>query len=96
MSAKAKGARSEYKVRDHYEQQGYLVVRAGGSLGLFDLIGLHPDQGVVLVQVKTNRNVGRAERDRLQNFQCHASWRKIVAVVRDYRGITFTEVQEAP
>ena len=91
-TAKRKGARSEWKVRDHYEQLGFHVVKAGGSLGLFDLIALHPDKGVCLVQVKTNRNPGTEELTRLRNFQCHGSWAKIVAIVRDYRGISFAEI----
>lgn len=92
MGAKEKGARSERKVRDHYEAQGFHVVKAGGSLGLFDIVALHPDHGTVLCQVKSNRNVGREELDRIKAFQCHSSWRKVIAIVRDYKGITFSEV----
>ena len=92
MSAKAKGARSEYKVRDHYEKQGWFCIKAGGSLGLFDIVALHPDHGTALVQVKTNRGVGREELDRIKAFQCHSSWRKIIAIVKDYHGIHFSEV----
>lgn len=92
MSSKRKGARSEWKVRDHYEGLGWYVQRAGGSLGIWDLIGLHPDLGIILVQVKTNCNPRKAELDRMRNFQCHSSWKKILAIVRDYRGIEFYEV----
>ncbi len=91
-TAKAKGSRSEWKVRDWYEKEGFHVVKAGGSLGMFDLVGLHPDYGVVLVQVKTNRNPGKVELDSIKAFQCHSTWRKIVAIVRDYRPIEFQEV----
>lgn len=89
---KAKGSRSEYKVRDHYEKQGWFCIKAGGSLGLFDLVCLHPDHGTVLCQVKSNRNPGSEEMTRIRAFQCHSSWRKIIAIVRDYKGISFSEV----
>jgi Holliday junction resolvase len=89
---KAKGARSEYKVRDHYEHRGWYVLKAGGSLGMWDLVALHPDYGTELIQVKTNRNPGRVEMDALKNFQCHGSWCKKLVVVRDYHGMTFYDL----
>ena len=92
MTAKGKGARSEYKVRDHYLARGWNVVKSGGSLGMWDLIALHTDWGVHLIQVKTNRGLGRTELLTLKNFHCHPSWTKILAVVKDYHGITFTEL----
>ncbi len=63
----AKGARAERRARRMLEQQGYCVVRAGGSLGLFDLVGIRCD-GLRLIQVKCNRGPGRAERARLRAF----------------------------
>ena len=84
MNAKAKGNRSEYKVRDHYEKQGAYVIRAGGSFGLWDLLAIHPDRSY-LIQVKTNRNPSRAELEKLKAFQCHPSWSKVVAIVRNYQ-----------
>ena len=92
MTAKAKGARSELKVRDHYLSRGWNVVKSGGSLGMWDLIAFHTDWGVHLIQVKTNRGLGKAELLTLQNFHCHPTWKKILAVVKDYHGITFTEL----
>lgn len=83
MNSKRKGARSEWKIRDIYEKGGWYVVKAGGSLGLFDLVCLHPDYGTHLVQVKTNRSPSPAERTRLVGFQCHSSWTKKLAIVND-------------
>lgn len=92
INAKDKGSRNERRVRDHYLKLGAHVVKGGGSLGLFDLVALHPDWGVVLCQVKSNRNPGREEMDRLRAFQCHASWRKILVIVRDRKGMDFYDI----
>lgn len=53
--AKRKGSRLELKSRDLLRQAGYLVVKAGGSLGPVDLVALHPFLGSVqLIQCKAN------------------------------------------
>ncbi len=54
MSSKAKGARREREVRDHFLAKGYEVMKAGGSLGIYDLIAMNLDS-VILIQVKSNR-----------------------------------------
>jgi hypothetical protein len=54
MDNKAKGNRRERMTRDFLERLGYSVVKAGGSLGLFDLIAVGP-LDVLLIQVKSNR-----------------------------------------
>ena len=90
-NAKAKGSRSERRVRDAFEAQGYYVTKAGGSLGIFDLICLHPDIGVVLIQVKSNGWASPDERVALVNFQCRPDWRKLIANVRDRQMIEYRE-----
>jgi len=90
-NAKAKGARSERRVRDFFEIRGWYVIKAGGSLGIWDLICLHPDYGVDLIQVKSNRPPGPKERAGLCAFQCHQSWKKHIAVVKDRKPIEFRE-----
>jgi hypothetical protein len=45
------------------------VVKAGGSLGIFDLVALGP-QGARLIQVKSNERPRPAERERLELFTC--------------------------
>ena len=67
MNTSAKGARAERRARRILEPKGYAVVRAGGSLGVFDLVAIHRD-GLRLAQVKCNRRPGRAERERLAAF----------------------------
>jgi Holliday junction resolvase len=67
VNTSAKGARNERRARRLLEAAGYTVVRAGASLGLFDLVAFGR-RGLVLVQVKSNRGPGRAERRQLQRF----------------------------
>lgn len=63
LNAKAKGSRRERAVRDIYLKRGYDVVKAAGSLGMFDLVtvfkynnfALTSDQATALIQVKSNR-----------------------------------------
>lgn len=67
MNTSAKGARAERRGRRVLEAEGYTVVRAGASLGVFDLVAIRRD-GLLLVQVKRNRGSGHAERERLAGF----------------------------
>ena len=83
MNARAKVARNERRARVLLESSGYTVVRAGASLGLFDLVGLGR-MGIVLVQVKSDRGPNEAEFARLaafNNLPCAAS--KQVWIFRD-------------
>lgn len=52
MSAKSRGSAAELKVRDIFLADGYYVQKAGGSLGVADLIALAAGPEVVLIQVK--------------------------------------------
>lgn len=71
MNTKTKGARRERQARKILETAGYHVVKAGGSLGVFDLVAIGP-QGARLVQVKSNEKPRPAERERLELFPCFA------------------------
>lgn len=51
MTNKEFGTRKERELKDYYEKIGHLVTRAGGSLGMFDLIAIS-DSTVRLIQVK--------------------------------------------
>lgn len=51
MNAAHKGRRTEHRARAILEAAGYVCTRAGGSLGLFDMIAVGP-QDVRLIQVK--------------------------------------------
>jgi hypothetical protein len=66
---KAKGSRIERKIKALLEKEGYLVSKAGGSLGMFDLTAVgHYD--VLLIQCKAgNANISKAEREVLRALQ---------------------------
>ena len=64
-NAKAKRSRNERRSRDIFLKAGCDVVKAGGSLGLFDLIVIDPYGKVVGIQVKTNGWPGRVETEGL-------------------------------
>jgi len=83
VNTKAKGSRNERRARRIFEERGFTVVRAGASLGVFDLVAFSRD-GVVLAQVKTNRGPGRVEKKELRAFQNlpHGA-RKEVWIFRD-------------
>ena len=51
MSAKGRGSRAERKVKAQLEGEGWLVVKAGGSLGAADLLACRAGR-IMLVQVK--------------------------------------------
>jgi hypothetical protein len=64
MSSKEKGSRREREYRDRLLGANCLVVKAGGSLGAFDLVGIDPPDGkhLHLVQCKSNAWAGPGER----------------------------------
>lgn len=65
---KAKGSRNERKTMRWLEDTyGCLCMKSGGSLGMWDVIGIGP-LGTYLVQVKSNRWPGKAEMEKLQWF----------------------------
>lgn len=51
MNAKAKGSRAERRAIALLEAEGYVCTKAGGSLGLFDVVGIG-SRDVRLLQVK--------------------------------------------
>lgn len=51
MNAKAKGTRAEHRAMRLLEAVGYSCVRAGGSLGIFDVIAIGP-QDIKCLQIK--------------------------------------------
>lgn len=57
-SSKQKGSARELKVRDVLVEAGYLVMKAGGSLGAADLIALKRGERPRMVQVKANKDGG--------------------------------------
>lgn len=52
-SNKAYGTKLELKCRHTLEKVGYMVTRSTASLGVYDLIAIHPTKGTYCVQVKS-------------------------------------------
>jgi Holliday junction resolvase-like predicted endonuclease len=77
MNAKAKGTRLEHRSRALLEAAGYQVVRAAGSLGDFDLVGIGRTD-FVLVQVKSRQFPGPLERAALAESVCPPNTRKLL------------------
>lgn len=65
---KAKGSRQERRTIVALEAAGYHCTKAGGSLGVWDVIAIGPND-IRLVQVKSNRPPGKAEMERMRAFQ---------------------------
>lgn len=82
LLSKAKGTRREHRSRQILEAEGYRVLRAAGSHGAWDLIGVRED-GVLFVQVKSRDWPGRVEMSTLRAFPCPPHCRRIVHRWRD-------------
>lgn len=91
-----KGYNNELRTIGRLRRRGYYVLRSSGSHGLFDIVALRPDpdQDVLLIQVKTNRQPGPAERRALEAFgDARCSWRKQLWVYHDgKRNPTIVEI----
>lgn len=61
--SKRKGSHWELKARDILEARGYLVCKAGGSLGIFDLVAVN-GQHTRLVQIKGGKRPWCSPKDR--------------------------------
>lgn len=75
-NTKGKGTRLELRARKELEALGYLVVRAAGSLGPVDLVGIPENTGRLrypratkLIQVKANRNPRSPEMAELRRLR---------------------------
>lgn len=65
---KQKGSKNERKSIRLLEAEGYRCMKAGASLGIFDIIGIRHD-GFVLVQVSSNRWKGLKEVLAIREFK---------------------------
>jgi Holliday junction resolvase len=58
MSKYIKGRRYEYLIKNKLEKEGYIVIRASGSHGKWDIVAIHPLlKEIRLIQVKYKKNV---------------------------------------
>lgn len=58
MSRYSSGVRYEYEARDELIKRGYVVVRAAGSRGVIDLVGIGTNDFIVLAVKKWNVWIG--------------------------------------
>ena len=82
INAKAKGSRNERRTTLVLEAAGYSCMKAGASLGIFDVIGIG-SQDIVLCQVKSNRWPLECEMEALREFRAPANARKLIHRWRD-------------
>ena len=68
INAKAKGSRLERLCIKQLTAEGYECTKAGGSLGVWDIIAISK-RDILLIQVKANRKPGKDERLRMQKFE---------------------------
>lgn len=81
-NCKAKGSRNERRSMALLEAAGYQCTKAGGSLGVFDIIGIG-SQDIVLLQAKSNQWPGSAEMESIREFIAPPNARKLVHRWRD-------------
>ena len=77
LNKRAKGRQNEYRSRAILEQAGYYVIRAAGSYGFWDLIGIGT-QDIILVQVKTRDWPGSDQIEYLTNFPVPSNCQKLI------------------
>lgn len=63
----ARGSNFERRVKRHYEDRGFFVIRAAGSHGPVDLIAISKLQ-TMLIQCKLDGAASLADRERLANL----------------------------
>ncbi|MBM3763413.1 MAG: hypothetical protein FJW36_24650 [Acidobacteria bacterium] len=77
MNRAAKGRRCEYKSIQLLRDEGFEVIRAAASKGVFDLVGIGA-AGLALIQVKANAWPGRAEVERMRAFPVPPGARRLI------------------
>ena len=83
MTSGRKGRANEARTERWLHARGMSTIRAAASRGVFDVIGFGNGQ-CVLVQVKTNRNAGPAERERIAAVVVPEGCHKCVHIWRKY------------
>lgn len=83
LNAKRKGTRAERKAITLLEAAGFVCTKAGGSLGLFDVIAISGET-VKCIQVKSNGYCSRIERAELVHLAVPANVTKEIWRFPDY------------
>jgi hypothetical protein len=82
VNSKAKGSRRERQTIRLLEASGYACIKAGASLGVFDVIGISRTD-FIAVQVKSNRWPSEAETESIRLFPVPTNCRKLIHRWRD-------------
>lgn len=90
VNRKAKGTRNEYKTVRLLESLGYYTIRAAGSHGFFDVVGLSKTD-FVAVQVKSNRMPSAFEIEQMKSCDVPANCRKLIHVWTDGKTAPFVK-----
>jgi Holliday junction resolvase len=77
MNTKKKGSKNERRSIRILEAAGYCCLKAGASLGVFDIVGIG-SHDIVLCQVKSNRWPLAAEIEAIQLFPAPPNARKLL------------------
>ena len=95
INAKRKGNQRELKTKHLLEKSGYKGIKAGGSLGEFDLVMMRPGS-LRLVQVKSNRRPPPVEMEAIREFELKTgdvvTISKEVWIWKDYKREPLIEV----
>ena len=51
-----RGYNAEKRLESELKKEGYFIQRSHGSKGVFDLIAVHPEKGVKLIQCKRSKS----------------------------------------
>jgi len=86
MNTKHKGSKNERKSIRYFEAAGYVCMKAGASLGVFDIIGIGSND-IILCQVKSNRWCSSVEVEGMKLFKAPPNARKIIHRWDDYARI---------
>ena len=83
IKLKQKGSRNERRSIKILETAGYTCFKSGGSIGIFDIIGISATD-IVLVQVKSNHNPSLVEIEAMELFVCPKNCKKLIHKWNDY------------
>jgi site-specific recombinase XerD/Holliday junction resolvase-like predicted endonuclease len=90
-----KGTRLERKAKEQLERQGYLVTRAAGSHGMFDLTAANKE-GIRFIQVKTDR-ISSKELEQIRAYDnLPANATKEVWIYKNGQGFNISSISTSP
>lgn len=83
-TAKRKGTRNEHRTEEHLQKLGMTVIRAAGSLGMWDLVAYDASR-CRFIQVKSNNKPAKKERELLEAQVVPPNCTKELWIWHDYQ-----------